>query len=546
MALWPAWFDPIRYNARNVRSQYLSHANPTEDDHTSMNAPGHSEKETLGSPASGGNAASIEPPLNLVFGASGYIGTNLVAFLLRQGRRVRAAARNATVLEGRRWQGVECTAADALVPASLPPALLGVDTAYYLVHSMAAGSNFGELDLQAAANFRDAAAAAGVRRIIYLGGLIPEKPESEHLQSRLETGEVLRAGPVPVTEIRAGMIIGPGSAAFEVMRDLVNNLPVMTTPRWVFSKSPPIALDDLLTYMVALAGIEAAAGQVYDAAGPEVLTYAEIMRRLGKMLGRSPIIIPVPVLTPRLSALWLRLVTTVPTNVARALIDGLRHDVLADDAPLRALVPLEPMGLEAAIAAALEAERSHNVTAHWVEGSIVCRNFQPQYAYYAKRAGASLTSDASPDRLWQEICRFGTNQDYFALNSLWWLRGAADWLIGGPSFRRHRRHPDELRVGDVIDAWRVIGLEDQRKLTLLLEMKIPGAGVLEFELNPAGDRCEIRITAYFHPAGVWGLLYWYPLAPFHHWIFSGMTREIDRRAAASGGIETTSTGEHPR
>lgn len=511
-----------------------------------MSAPGHTKTDNLAVAGQGEHSAAGADSLNLVFGASGYIGTNLVAFLRRQGHAVRAVARNVAVLEGRHWQGVECMAADALEPASLAPALEGADTAYYLVHSMAAGSNFGELDLRAAANFRDAAAASGIRRIIYLGGLIPKQPESEHLRSRLETGEVLRAGPVPVTEIRAGMIIGPGSAAFEVMRDLVNNLPVMTTPRWVFSKSPPIALDDLLTYMVALAGIEEAAGQVYDAAGPEVLTYADIMRRLGKMLGKSPIIIPVPVLTPRLSALWLRLVTTVPTNIARALIDGLRHDVLADDAALRQLVPLEPMGLEEAINAALEAERANAVTAHWVEGSIVCRNFQPQYAYYAKRAGATLISDASPERLWQEICRFGTDQDYFALNLLWWLRGAADWLIGGPSFRRHRRHPDKLRVGDVIDAWRVIGLEAQHKLTLLLEMRIPGAGVLEFELNPAGAGCEIRITAYFHPAGVWGLLYWYPLAPFHQWIFSGMTREIDRRASAAGHIHPTSTGEHQR
>jgi len=472
------------------------------------------------------------PAVTLVFGASGYIGSNLVPFLVRQGHRVRAVSRNRAVLEGREWPDVECVGADVLQPQTLAPALQDVDVAFYLVHSMAAGANFGLLDLQAAANFRDAAASAGVRRIVYLGGLIPEQPESAHLQSRYETGQVLREGPVPVTEVRAGMIIGPGSAAFEVMRDLVNNLPVMITPRWVFSRSPPIALPDLLTYLDAVANLPQAAGQIYDAAGPELLTYADIMRRLACMLGRSIIIIPVPVLTPRLSSYWLRLVTTVPVNIARALIDGLKHDVLANSAPLQALVPIQLHSLEESIAAALAAERDHDIPAHWVEGSIRCRNFEPKYAYYAKQATGACISSAPADALWRVICRVGSDRDYFALNPLWWLRGAADWLVGGPSFRRRRRDPDELRLGDVVDAWRVIALQPERKLTLLLEMKLPGAGVLEFEIVPSGDSREVRATAYFHPAGVWGLLYWYPLAPFHLWIFKAMTREIARRAEA--------------
>jgi uncharacterized protein YbjT (DUF2867 family) len=395
---------------------------------------------------------------------------------------------------------------------------------------MAAGAEFGRLDLEAAANFRDAAARAGLQRIVYLGGLIPDNPESAHLQSRYETGEILRLGTVPVTELRAGMIIGPGSAAFEVMRDLVNNLPFMITPRWVFSKSPPIALADLLEYLYAIATIDEAAGQIYDAGGPEVLTYAEVMRRLCTMLERSTVIIPVPVLTPRLSSYWLRFVTAVPVNIARALIDGLKHDVLADDRRLRELVPIRLKDVEQAIGAALLADREHTLSAHWVEGSIQCRNFEPRYAFYAKRASGATVSAASPDRLWRVICSFGANQDFFSLNFLWHLRGAADWFIGGPSFRRRRRHPEELRVGDVVDAWRVIALQPRRKLTLLLEMKLPGAGVLEFELIPHGADTQVRATAYFHPAGVWGLLYWYPLVPFHLWIFKGMTREIARRA----------------
>ena len=476
---------------------------------------------------------NIDPAHNevtLVFGASGYIGSNLVPFLSARGKHVRAVSRNLTVLEGREWRGVACAAADALDPDSLAPVLENVHTAYYLVHSMAAGASFGELDLQAAANFRDAAARAQVQRIVYLGGLIPQNPESAHLQSRYETGEVLRKGSVPVTEVRAGMIIGPGSAAFEVMRDLVNNLPVMVTPKWVFSLSPPIALPDLLTYLVAVADLPAAAGQIYDAAGPDVLTYAEIMRRLAKILKRKIWIIPVPVLTPKLSSYWLRLITTVPVNIARALVDGLKHDVLADDTALRAVAPIPLRNVDEAIADALAAESNHDIPAHWVEGSIRCRNFEPRYAYYAKQASGSCHSSSSPTALWQEICRIGNGGDFFALNALWWIRRAGDWMIGGPSLRRKRRDPDSLRIGDVVDAWRVIALQPERKLTLLLEMKMPGAGVLEFEIIPDQDTCEVRATAYFHPAGVWGLLYWYPLVPFHLWIFKAMTREIVRRA----------------
>ena len=268
---------------------------------------------------------------DLVFGASGYIGTNLVEFLLAERRTVRASSRNKEVLQGRGWEHVELCQADALDPATLDQALADVDTAYYLVHSMAAGSSFPELDAIAAGNFAMAAARQEVRRIVYLGGLTPENPRSEHLKSRQETGDILRAGGVPVTELRAGMIIGPGSAAWEVIRDLVNHLPIMITPKWVFSKSTPIALTNLLRYLADVPDYDETAGQIYDVACPEVLTYKEIMRRYGILVGKRPLIIPVPVLTPRLSSYWLRLVTSVPTNLARALIDGLSQDVVARD-----------------------------------------------------------------------------------------------------------------------------------------------------------------------------------------------------------------------
>ncbi|MGB1142352.1 MAG: NAD(P)H-binding protein, partial [Halioglobus sp.] len=294
-----------------------------------------------------------KPPRALVFGASGYIGSNLVPHLQGQGWRVRACARNAAVLEAREWAGVELAQADALDPDSLPEALQGVDVAFYLVHSMASGANFGGLDLEAARNFAVAAAAAGVARIVYLGGLVPEEQAGEHIDSRRETGDVLREGSVPVTEVRAGIIVGPGSAAFEVMRDLVLNLPVMVTPRWVRAKSPPIALTNLLVYLEKLALLEAAADQVYDAGGPETCTYESMMRELAIAVGRRPpLIVPVPVLTPTLSSYWLGLVTAVPASIARALIGGLKHDFYADDAALRGLVPQHLLNVREAVEAA--------------------------------------------------------------------------------------------------------------------------------------------------------------------------------------------------
>ena len=474
-------------------------------------------------------------PIELVFGASGYVGSNLVPYLLARGRRVRATSRNPAVLEARAWDGAEIMRADALDPASLDKALEGVDTAHYLVHSMAAGKEFPALDVEAARNFADAAARHGVRRIVYLGGLVPENPRSAHLKSRQETGEILRAGSVPVTEIRAGMIIGPGSAAWEVIRDLVNHLPAMLTPRWVYSRSTPIALENLLRYLADVAAIEEAGGEIYDVGGPDVLNYAEIMRAYGKLVGKRPLIIPVPVLTPRLSSYWLRLVTSVPTNVARALIEGLSQDVIADDGRLGRLIPQRLLGFDEAATVALDADRQHAVPVRWVEGSIACRDFNPNYSFYAMQQGHERETSVDGDSLFREVLTFGRNGDFFFGNVLWWIRRAGDWLIGGPSFRRKRRHPEELRVGDVVDSWRVIALQRNKSLTLLMEMKAPGAGVLEYTIRDNGERRWLKVRAHFHPAGVWGLLYWYALLPFHDVLFKGTTRRIVERARSRAG-----------
>jgi uncharacterized protein YbjT (DUF2867 family) len=284
------------------------------------------------------------------------------------------------------WQGVDQVRADALDPASLGPALAGVEVAFYLVHSMGSGRGFPERDRDAAHNFATAAAAAGVRRIVYLGGLAPDLAETEHLASRVETGQILRSGPVPVIELRAGIIIGAGSAAFEVIRDLVGHLPVMVTPQWIRVSSPPVALPDLLGDLMALAQRPEAEGQVFETGGPERLTYEEMMRRLARALGRRrPVIVPVPFLTPKLSSYWLALVTGVPAPVARALIGGLRHDIHADDTDLRALVPRDCLGFDAAVERAFEAEREMLSGDCWREGAFDLRGYRHDISFYGKR-----------------------------------------------------------------------------------------------------------------------------------------------------------------
>jgi len=470
--------------------------------------------------------------LRLVFGASGYIGSNLVPYLRAAGLPVRAASRQLEVLRARFWTNVELVEADALEPATLVEVLRGVSVAYYLVHSMAAGREFGRLDLEAARNFAAAAEQAAVERIVYLGGLVPSEADTAHILSRRDTGEVLRQGRVPVTELRAGIIVGPGSAAFEVMRDLVFHLPVMVTPSWVHKRSPPIALDNLLEYLLRLPALVDSVGKIYDAAGPESLTYADMMRILAEVTGRrAPTIIPVPLLSPQLSSYWLRLITAVPTNIARALIEGLKHDFTANDTPLRQLVPQRLLDFRASVQAAFVAERHSRVAARWTEGAFMFRNYRIDYAYYAKRASGRASTAASPAAVWQVVAAIGGENRYYYMNVLWRVRELLDALVGGRGMQLGRRHPSELRVGDTVDSWRVMAVEPERRLTLAFGMKAPGAGVLEFALAPRRHGgTELTATAYWHPAGAAGLLYWYAMVPAHLFIFSGLTRAICERA----------------
>ncbi|MEO9256565.1 MAG: DUF2867 domain-containing protein, partial [Tepidiformaceae bacterium] len=403
----------------------------------------------------------------LVLGASGYIGSNLVPHLLARGYGVRAASRRREVLEGRGWIGAELVEADALDPASLPQALNGIQVAYYLVHSMGSGADFAEKDRHAAENFRIAAEAAGVRRIIYLGGLQGHGANTRHLQSRKETGEVLRAGNIPVTELRAGIIVGAGSAAFEVIRDLVNHLPVMTTPRWVRSKTQPIALDNLLEYLSRLLDAPLTEGKIYDVAGPETLRYDQLITQFGAAVGKKRLIIPLPVLTPRLSSYWLDLVTSVPASVARPLIDGLKEDLLANDAAIRVVIPIPLATYREAIDAALRHERELALPARWTEGALAFRGYDPSVSYYSKGARTELHTDVPSAVVWAAVQSIGGKRGYYYANSLWRLRGLLDRIVGGVGMRRGRRHPTELRIGDAVDFWRVVAIEPGTRLTLV-------------------------------------------------------------------------------
>ena len=473
--------------------------------------------------------------VTVVFGASGYVGTNLVPELQKAGHRVRAVARQRRGLEARGWSGVELGEADALEPASLADALAGCRIAYYLVHSMASGRDFRRLDREAALNFANAAAAMGVERIVYLGGLVPEGADSEHLRSRAESGEMLRSTGVPVTEIRAGIIVGAGSAAYEVIRDLVYHLPLMVTPKWVQSKSSPIALQNLLYYLIRIADEPAAMGRVFDAGGPEYMSYEQMMLEFAEVIGKRPRILRVPLLTPRLSSYWLGLVTSVPANIARALIGGLKHDIPAHDAELRALVPQPLLTFREAVRAALESERRHQVPGRWTEGAFPHRAFRHDHAFYAKRAGGAAETCASPSQVWRVVTAIGGANRYYALDPLWWLRELIDWMVGGPGFTHGRRDPVDLRVGDAIDYWTVLALEPKRRLTLYFGLKAPGSGILEFELEALpGGGTRLTETAYWHPRGVAGLLYWYAMIPAHLFLFRVMTRSMVSLAEASG------------
>lgn len=494
-------------------------------------------------------ALPIGPSRVLVLGATGYVGGRLVPRLLDRGVAVVAAGRSLAKLRARPWSGhagVRLAACDALDPSSLRAACAGVEAVFYLVHSMdAAHPDFAEADRRAARNVRDAAAAAGVRRIIYLGGLGGgESDLSEHLCSRHEVGAILADGSVPVLELRAAMILGSGSASFEILRYLVERLPVMVTPRWVRTRNQPIAIRDVLMYLegsLAMPIPEQARDRVFDIGGPEVLTYQELMAVYAEEAGLPPrLVLPVPVLTPTLSSYWIHLVTPVPAALARPLAEGLRNPVVCREERIRALIPLERLAPRAAIRLAIERTRQGGRETCWTDaGPVIGPAIAPERPVDGDPAwaGGALFRDDREGFLpvpvsaaWRVVSRLGGETGWYHADWLWRVRGLLDRLVGGVGLRRGRRDPEAVGVGDALDFWRVVACTPERELVLAAEMKLPGEARLAFRMEPVEGGCRLTQSARFRPRGLAGLLYWYAVVPLHEYVFAGMFRAIGRAA----------------
>jgi len=472
----------------------------------------------------------------LVTGASGYVGGRLVPELLAAGHQVRCLARSPAKLDGRSWSDrVEIVAGDVSDPESLCAAMHGIDAAYYLVHSMGATDEFAARDRAAAATFREAAERAGVGQIVYLGGLgRDESGLSEHLSSRHDVGEVLADGPVPVTELRAAVIIGSGSASFEMLRHLTDVLPLMVTPRWVSTRCQPIAIRDVLAYLVGVLGNADACGRVLEIGGPDVVTYEEMMQLYADVAGLRPrVVMGVPVLSPRLSSYWVGLVTPLPVGLARPLIDSLVNEVVVHDDAITAIVPRRCLSLRDSIELALARTRDVEVTTSWAEAELVGRGPADPLPSDPQWSGGIVMDDAQTVQtdtpigaVWSSVCSIGGERGWLTADALWEVRGVADRLLGGPGMRRGRRHPTELRVGDAVDFFRVEAIVPERLLRLRAEMKVPGEAWLEWTMDPADGGTVLVQRARFHPRGVWGRVYWYSMLPFHHFIFRRMANAI--------------------
>jgi uncharacterized protein YbjT (DUF2867 family) len=458
-------------------------------------------------------------------GATGYVGGRLLERLQELEQPVRCLTRSPQRLSGRAAPGTAVVAADVLDTENLAHALEGADVAYYLVHSMGSPGSFAEIDRRAASSFATAAARAGVRRIVYLGGLGHEAHLSDHLVSRQEVGAILRRGPVETIELRASVIIGSGSLSFEMVRALVDRLPVMVTPRWVRTAAQPIAIDDVLDYLTAALELPAAGSRVYEIGGADVVTYGDLMHEYAAQRGLRRRMISVPVLTPRLSGLWLSLVTPLYAQIGRKLVDGVQNETMVrDDAALRDF-RIRPRGVREAVARAIACEDRTFAQTRWSDAAA-------QTADSPGGAPASLVDSrttwvpAPPDRAFAPIRRIGGATGWYAMNGLWNARGLIDQLAGGVGLRRGRRDPEHLAPGDTLDFWRVERYEPDRLLCLRAETRVPGRAWLEFETTPERDGTRIRQTAHFDPAGLAGRLYWYGLLPIHVAIFQRMLRSI--------------------
>ncbi len=473
----------------------------------------------------------------LVTGATGYIGGRLVPWLISAGYDVRCLARDPARLDQDPWRDrVEVIRGDALDPGTLVPAMEGCDFAYYLIHSMDGGSDFEGRDRQAALNFREAADAVGLRRIVYLGGL-GQDDLSQHLSSRQEVGGILAGGVTPVTEFRAAVIIGSGSVSFEMLRYLTEVLPAMVTPKWVRTLCQPIAVRNVLEILANALDPDDRESHVYEIGGPEQLSYEQMMRIYAEEAGlRRRLIVPVPVLTPRLSSHWIGLVTPLPTGVAKPLVDSLRVEVIAEDNSAAEQLSLGLIPYREAVQRALQRVHTGQVESRWSDAAEVPAQPLPTDPSWAggtmKIDHVTVATTASSDDLFWAFARIGGDVGYYTLNWLWSLRGLLDSLLAGVGLRRGRRHPEEVRLGETIDFWRVAAVEPGRLLQLYAEMKLPGEAWLVFEAVPSTGGAELRQTAHFMPRGLSGRLYWLVLVPFHAAIFGRMARRIVRAAEA--------------
>ena len=490
-------------------------------------------------------SAKYEQKPILVAGATGYIGARLIPRLLLVGYRVRAVARTPEKLASRPWAGhpqLEIAQADLLDRDSLAAACRGCRAAYYLVHSMDPGAaDFARTDRAAACNMVSCAEQAGMERIIYLGGLGEDEAGlSEHLKSRAEVADILCAGRVPVTVFRAAMIIGSGSASFEILRYLVERLPVMITPRWVNTPCQPIGVRNVLHYLVECLDCEETIGESFDIGQQDVLTYRELMVLFAEEAGlRRRLIIPVPVLTPRLSSYWIHLVTPVPAVLARPLAEGLSNRVVCADQRIQKLLPQPLLDCRQAIRFALERVRDQQVESSWSDaGAIPPAEWaipgDPDWAGGTHYTDARLiVFEADTAQVWKAVTCIGGGTGWYYADWLWWLRGLVDRLVGGIGLQRGRRCPVEVSAGDAIDFWRVSRVEREQLLLLVAEMKLPGRATLEFRLEAEGEqRTRLTLTARFLPHGVAGMLYWYTVMPLHNLVFSGLLQGIGRRLKA--------------
>ena len=484
-----------------------------------------------------------DPNRCLVTGATGYIGGRLVPELLEAGFGVRVMSRSRAKLRDVPWaRDVEIVEADARNPDDVRKALEGIDVAYYLIHALGSGHGFAETDRQTAATFAKAARDAGLGRLVYLGGLYPKGGDlSPHLQSRAEVGEILLASGVPTVVLRAAIILGSGSASFEMLRYLTERLPAMITPKWLSTRIQPIAIRDVLQYLVGCATLPPDVNRAFDIGGPEILTYEEMMQRYAAVahLPRR-IVVKTPFLTPSLSSHWVGFVTPVPNSIARPLVESLRNEVIVADHDIAQWIPDPPAGLlgfDDAVRLALKRIRDFDVATRWSSASVAGAPSDP-LPTDPDWAGGSLYVDerssivaASKETLWRVIEGIGGENGWYSWSLAWRVRGILDRLQGGPGLRRGRRNPHDLQIGDALDWWRVEEIDDVKLLRLRAEMRLPGLAWLELIVDEDEDgRTVFRQRALYHPSGLLGQLYWLSVTPFHGVVFGGMQRNIARTA----------------